>query len=384
MPYTIPIGPYHPALEEPYKISLDCQGEAVKGARIEIGFSFRSIELLAQRRNYLQDLTLVERVCGICSGVHTMTFCMAAEKAAGLQLPPRARHIRVIVAELERLHSHLLWSGIAAEVIGFQTLFMEIFALRERVMDVLEIISGNRVHYGMNCIGGVARDIQDAGVILAAVRDVRTVLERSVVPVFAYDPTVRARAAGVGILTKEDALAYGAVGPLARASGVAADVRQDVPYAAYAELGFRMVVADGCDVNARVVVRALEMLESVRLIEEALRRLPAGPINLAGRFPLIPTGEGTARAEAPRGELFYYIASDGSDIPSRVKNPHPLFREHPHHRGHVCRAAAGGHALDPGVGGPLLLLHGQVTLAAPAFPRYLGGDTPVHVGPAAE
>jgi ech hydrogenase subunit E len=329
MPYTIPIGPYHPALEEPYKISLTCQGETVQKVEIEIGFNFRSIELLAQRRNYIQDITLVERVCGICSNAHTMTFCMAAEAIAGIDLPPRAGYIRVILAELERLHSHLLWAGVAAELIGFQTMFMEIFALRELVMDVLEAISGNRVNYAMNCIGGVNRDLTDPAAILSAVGRIRHGIQNLIIPIFTQDPTVQARTAGVGILTRADALAYGAVGPNARASGVAVDLRADLPYAAYGELGCNVVVESAGDVRARVVVRALEMLESIRLIEKALQTLPGGPIRAASRYPLIPVGEATARIEAPRGEAFYYLASDGSDIPRRVKIRTPTFMNMP-------------------------------------------------------
>lgn len=325
MPYRIPIGPFHPALEEPYKLGVSCTGETIRGVAIEIGFSFRSIELLAQRRNYIQGLTLVERVCGICSGVHTLTFCMAAESLAGIHVPERARSIRVIIAELERLHSHLLWAGIAAEDLGFQSLFMESFASRERVMDVLELISGNRVHYAMNCIGGVNRDLRDPDAVLAAVRGTRQGLERDIVGVLTADPTVRARTEGVGLLSRQQALAFGVVGPTARASGLDLDVRRDQPYAAYGELGVRVVTAEAGDVQARIAVRALEMLESIRLIEEALRGLPPGPTRAATGFPVIPPGEVTARSEAPRGELFYYLASDGSDTPSRVKIRTPTF-----------------------------------------------------------
>ncbi|NMB88447.1 MAG: hydroxyacid dehydrogenase [Chloroflexi bacterium] len=329
MPYTIPIGPYHPALEEPYKINITCQGEIVQDVDIVIGFNFRSIELLAQRRNYLQDLTLVERVCGICSNVHTLTFCMAAEAIAGIELPARAAYIRVIVAELERLHSHLLWSGVAAELIGFQTMFMEIFALRERVMDTLEAISGNRVNYAMNCIGGVNRDLTDPDGILSAVQDIQSGIQRLVIPIFTTDRTVQARTAGVGVLTREDALAYGTVGPTARASGVGNDLRSDLPYAAYGELDFKPVVEQAGDVQARVVVRALEMLESIRLIETALHKLPAGPLKANPGFPSLIPGEATARAEAPRGEVMYYVRSDGSDIPQRVKIRTPTYMNMP-------------------------------------------------------
>ena len=325
MPYRIPIGPFHPALEEPYKLRVSCKGETIDAVAIEIGFSFRAIELLAQRRNYVQGLILVEHVCGLCSNVHALTYAMAAEALAGIQVPDRARYIRVIVAELERLHSHLLWSGVAAEDMGFQTMFMEVFALRERVMDVLELISGNRVHYAMNCIGGVTRDLEDVEATVAAVRETRRRLEEDVVPVFTKNLTARARTVGVGVLTSEEAVRRGVVGPTARASGVDADVRRDMPYAAYDELGVQVVTASEGDVRARLVVRALEMVESVRLIEKALGRLPGGPIRAADGFPIVPPGETTARAEAPRGELFYYLQSDGSDTPRRVKIRTPSF-----------------------------------------------------------
>ncbi len=326
MPYTIPIGPYHPSMEEPYKISVTCQGEVIRGISVDIGFSFRSIELLAQRRNYIQDLVLVERVCGICSGVHTMTFAMAAESLLGIEVPARAQYIRLIISELERLHSHLLWAGIGAEDIGFQTMFMEIFSLRERVMDVLEAISGNRVHYAMNCIGGVNSDLTDPDGLRSAMREIHLKLEQVVLPVFAHNPTVRARMVGVGNLSKEDAQLYGVVGPFARASGLNTDIRSEQPYLAYAELGFKPVIEHGGDVFARVMVRALEMLESVRLIEQALQALPSGPLCApGGPFTVVPPGEVTVRTEAPRGELLYYLQADGTDHPARVKIRTPSY-----------------------------------------------------------
>jgi ech hydrogenase subunit E len=325
MPYTIPVGPYHPALEEPYKLNVSCKGEVIQNVEIEIGFSFRSIELLAQRRNYIQDITLVERVCGICSCVHTMAFCQTAEKIAGIEVPARAKYIRLIMVELERLHSHLLWSGVGAEVMGFQTLFMEAFQLRERVMDLFELLSGNRVHYAANCLGGVNFDIPDPSKIREVVGTIRSTLQNLIVPAFMESKTVKARSAGVGILTREDALRYGTVGPIARASGLKMDVRADSPYLPYQELGFKMITAEECDVRARIVVRALEMLESVRLIEAALDNLPVGRLCISDPFPVIPVGEATGCAEAPRGELFYYIESDGSDIPRRVKIRTPSY-----------------------------------------------------------
>ncbi len=325
---VIPVGPYHPALEEPYKIDLECDGESIVGAGIQVGFNFRAIEWLAERKNYTQDLALVERVCGICSNVHTLTFSNALENLSGLEVPERARYIRVIVAEAERLHSHLLWAGVACELIGFQTLFMTCFSLREQVMDVLEAISGNRVNYAMNRPGGVNRDIADPGSVLAAAGRIRSVTSEQLIPVLTGDRTVRARCRGVGVLTRDDAVSLGALGPTARASGLPQDMRRAAPYEIYDRLDFEVPVLSDGDVLARVVVRALEIVESCRIIEQAVESMPAGPVQ-NGDFPAIPPGEACARIEGPRGEVFYYVASDGSDVPTRVRIRTPTFHNMP-------------------------------------------------------
>ncbi|MEI2387667.1 nickel-dependent hydrogenase large subunit [Breoghania sp. JC706] len=325
MPYQIPIGPFHPALEEPYKLSFNCVADTVDKVSVDVGFSFRGIEILAQKREWLPAITLVERVCGICSNVHATSFCMAAERIAGIEIPKRAQYIRTIMGELERMHSHLLWAGLAAEFMGYETAFMEVFNLRETIMDMLESISGNRVNYGMNRIGGVNRDIPDPLQYVSTLETAAKTLEKVVIPAFMDNPTARSRMGGVGILTKEDAIAWGTVGPVARASGLAIDVRSDLPYLAYEELGFRIVTQESCDVQARVVVRALELLESIRLIIAALKGLPAGPLRAFEGLPTIPAGEATTYCEAPRGEVFYYVASDGSDKPARVRIRTPSF-----------------------------------------------------------
>lgn len=325
---VIPVGPYHPALEEPYKIELECEGEMVLDAIIHVGFNFRAIEWLAERKNYTKDLALVERVCGICSNVHTLTFSRALENLSGLEVPERARYIRVIVAEAERLHSHLLWAGIACELMGFQTLFMTCFALREKIMDVLEAISGNRVNYAMNRPGGVNRDLGDPAGVLVAVQQIAAVTNKQLIPVLTSDRTVRARCFGVGILTRDDAIAFGALGPTARASGLPQDLRKAAPYEVYDRLDFEVPVMSDGDVLARVIVRAREIVESCRIIEQAVESMPAGPIQ-NGEFPAIPAGEACARIEAPRGELLYYVASDGSDVPTRVRIRTPTFQNMP-------------------------------------------------------
>lgn len=327
MSYRIPIGPYHIALEEPYKIEVDCEGETVTDAHLKVGFNFRGIEWLARKKNITQTIALLERVCGICSNVHSMTLCMAYEQIGSIEVPARARYIRVIMAELERLHSHLLWAGTAAELIGFETLFMQFYRLREKVMDTLEAISGNRVNYSMNRIGGVNRDMQHP-VVLDTVRDIREVVANSLIPICTTDSTVAARCRGVGILSRADAIAYGVVGPVARASGVDTDLRRDHPYMAYGDLEFSVITRTEGDVMARVVVRALEILESCRIVEQALERMPSGPLHV-GDIYTVPPGEAIARVEAPRGEVFYYVASDGTDKPARVKVRTPTFMNIP-------------------------------------------------------
>jgi len=325
--YSIPIGPYHPALEEPYKLEVVCDGETVRDATMHIGFNFRGIEYLAERKNYIQGITLVERVCGICSNVHAMSYCQAVEKIMETEVPERALYIRSILAELERLHSHFLWAGVAAKLIGFKTVFMACFTLREKVMDALSSISGNRVNYGMNRVGGVNRDIADPAAVLSILAEIENAIQRTIIPIFLHDKTVASRCKGVGILTQEQALAMGAVGPQARASGIPQDIRKSAPYAAYDRFDFNVPVETAGDVQARLVVHALEMIESCNIIRQAVTTLPEGPFQTstpAGKFK-VPAGTAISRAEAPRGEVLYLITSNGTDIPARVRVRTPTF-----------------------------------------------------------
>jgi Ni,Fe-hydrogenase III large subunit len=326
MSYKIPMGPYHPALEEPYKLDLICDGETVRDAKLHIGFNFRGIERLAETRNYIQVIALMERVCGICSNIHTLTLCQAMEQLTGLTPPPRAQYIRVIMAELERLHSHVLWAGIAAKLMGFKTMFMTCFEIREKVMDVLQAISGNRVNYSMNRIGGVNRDIDDPLSILAMVEQLEREMVRTVIPIFTTSTTARSRCAGVGVLTCEKALSCGVVGPVARASGVAQDLRRAAPYAAYAEMEFDVPVQQDGDVRARLLVRALEIMESCRILRQALVKLPPGELNAGEDKLVFTTGTATSRVEAPRGEVMYSVSwKEGSRNPARVHVRTPTF-----------------------------------------------------------
>ena len=234
MSYIVPIGPYHPALEEPLHARLYTDGEVISNAEVFIGYNHRGIEKLAQQKNFIQTLVMVERVCGICSHSHALTYALSLENIANMNVPKRGQYIRVIVEELERLHSHYLWLGIALHLIGHDSLFMHCWDQREVIMDILEEISGNRVNYGMVTIGGSRRDIDDDK--RRHVLEMLDTIEQGMLrlrDILLTDKTVALRTKGVGVLTTEDALRIGAVGPHARASNVAVDVRKDAPYCCY-------------------------------------------------------------------------------------------------------------------------------------------------------
>ena len=317
--FKIPIGPQHPALKEPEGFSVALKGEKILGVDIRLGYNHRGIEKAAEERTYIQDIYLIERVCGICSHSHSTCFVQAVEEIAGLAVPKRALYIRTIIAELERIHSHLLWLGVAGHEIGFDTLLMYSWRDREVVMDILAAITGNRVNYGMNTIGGVRRDIspEQSQDILKGL-DILEERTKYYIEVATEETTIIKRLSGVGVLSREDVLLLDAVGPTARASGVKRDVRADDPYAAYGELDFNVITDDRCDVYGRTVVRVKELLESCKIIRQALKNLPEGPITVKAPRK-IPAGEALSRYEAPRGEDVHYVRANGTEKPERVK-----------------------------------------------------------------
>jgi membrane-bound hydrogenase subunit alpha len=314
----IPIGPIHPALEEPLHFSFTVDGENVIGVDFRLGYNHRGIEKLMESKDFNQGNYLVEHICGICSFTHSCCYVQNVEKVGNVDVPKRATYVRTIIAEMERVHSHLLWAGIAGEEIGHKSLFMYAWKARELIMDSLEEITGNRVNHGINRVGGVRYDIapKQAGNLatrLAKLVEHTAYLEK----VFLNDPIIERRVAGVGVLTKSEAQSLGAVGPTARASGVDIDVRRDDPYFAYGELDFDVITWDSGDVLGRTAVRILELKESIHIIEQALRQMPEGSFrNDAWK---IPKGEAISRTEAPRGEDLHYLRTDGGNKPARYK-----------------------------------------------------------------
>jgi len=323
----IPIGPYHPLQEEPELFRLYCEGEIVKDIEWETGYNHRGIEKINESKTFDQVFFVVERVCGICSTSHPFAFANAMEEIAKTEIPDRAKYIRTIIGELERLHSHLLWVGLAGHFLGYNTVFMWAWKYREIVLELFEKITGNRNNYAMFRIGGVRRDIPNSYIpeikkLLDTLKPKADLLTGAVMD----DPVIHARTKNIGILTKEDIRNFGAVGPTARASGVAIDVRKDDPYAAYPLVNWKVITSEGCDVFAKAEVRLLEIYESISIIEQCLAKmelLKEGDI--VTMVKNIPEGMGFGRAEAPRGEVFHFVKSDGSNSPVRHKIRAPSY-----------------------------------------------------------
>jgi ech hydrogenase subunit E len=317
--FTVPIGPQHPALKEPGHFLFSVDGEIVTDAKIRLGYAHRGIEKFAEQRNWVQNLYLMERICGICSHIHASTYCMSVEQLAGVEIPPRAQVIRTLIAEIERIHSHFLWMGVAAHEAGFDTLFMYSWRDRETIMDLLETITGNRVNYSANLLGGVKCDI-NAEIEDSILKGLEFLEERThhYLDIVSSDAVFLQRTRGVGVMTRGQAEVLGAVGPTARASGVGRDIRIEAPYGAYKMFPVNIVLEKNGDLEARYIVRVKELFESYRLIREMLKNLPEG--ELVARIPRrIKPGEAITRVEAPRGELFYFVKSNGTDTPERVK-----------------------------------------------------------------
>lgn len=316
---NIPIGPQHPALKEPESFLITLRGERITDVNIKIGYNHRGIEKGCEKRNYIQAMYLIERVCGICSHAHSSCFIQAVEEIAGLAIPRRAKYIRTIIGELERIHSHLLWLGVAGHEIGFDTLLMYTWRDREIVMDILAEITGNRVNYGINAIGGVRRDLSKEHIeTIVKAMDILEERTKYYIQVAKEEVTMLERLSNVGVLSHDDAVRLGAIGPTGRASNIPNDVRWDDPYAAYDEINFKVITDDHCDVYGRTLVRVQELMEAYNIIRQAVKNIPDGDIAVKAPRKM-PVGEAISRVEAPRGEDVHYVKSNGTEYPDRVK-----------------------------------------------------------------
>ena len=325
---VVPFGPFHPTLDEPEHFRLYVDGEIVRGCEYRGFMVHRGIEKLGDSvLTYNEIPMMAERICGICGCVHNVAYAQAVERAAAIEPETRAKFIRTIMLEVERLHSHLLWTGLASHILGFDTLFMQSFRIREPLMWIAEKISGNRKTYALCVIGGVRWDITPP--LQAELRAVLDKLESEWIPVvnaIKGDRNVQARTRGVGVASRELVKNAGLVGPMARASGVGIDARRDHPYAAYEECEFDVIVEEGCDVWSRVLVRVLEVFESIRIIRQCLDKMPEGP--LAPRIAdELPAGRiGLSSVEAPRGESHHFVITGEDNRPRRWRVRAPTYQ----------------------------------------------------------
>jgi len=324
-PLRIPLGPVHPALKEPISFRVTVRKEEIVDVDVQLGHVHRGIESLAESRNLIQTLYLVERICGICSHSHTTCFTQALEEIGGIKPSWRALYLRTLIFELERMHSHLFLLGIMAYEIGFDTLFMFTWHARENVLDLFEEITGNRIHHSMNTIGGVRWDLSLH--MVEKINDSLKEMEKSIkyIEEVFQDKTVEERLCGVGVLGYNEARELCVVGPTARGSGVSMDIRRDYPYAAYSELkeSFSVVLRNSADACARTEVRIFELFESINIIRTILDKLPNGAIStgisVLKLMSKIPEGETVSIVEAPRGELLYFVKTNGKEGLLRLK-----------------------------------------------------------------
>lgn len=319
MSSVIELGPQQLALEEPMYFRVKLEGDRVAGLDVQPGQVHRGMEHLVMRRNLYQNITLLERLCSLCSNSHPSTFCSAVEEVAGVAIPERAEYLRAVADEIKRIASHLFCCAVQANLIGQTALFRRAMEVREIMQRSKEAIYGNRMDLAANCIGGVRYDLKpEAAMYLARQMEAMKAPLDELYLQFQNNPAIMARTAGVGVLPRQDAIECAVVGPVARACGIDYDVRKKSPYGAYDRLAFSTSLQQAGDVRARNLVRLAEARQSVSLIEQCLAGLAPGPV-CADCLPEIPAGEAVAKSEAPRGELVYYLRTDGTDFPLRLK-----------------------------------------------------------------
>jgi len=323
----IPFGPQHPVLPEPIHLDLVLEDETVVQAIPSIGFIHRGLELLCKRKTFQDMVFVAERICGICSFIHGMGYSQGVEHIMNLEIPKRAEYLRVFWGELSRIHSHLLWLGLAADAIGYESLFMHVWRVREKVLNIFEETTGGRVIFGACKVGGVRKDIDHetlqrlAKELVEIEKDYKTLAD-----VFEKDYTVSHRWKDVGYISKEDAYKLGAVGPTLRASGVAEDARV-LKYGAFEDLEFEPIVETAGDCHARTMVRIKEVFQSFDLMHQAVDKMPAGEIDV--KVKGFPEGEFFSRVEQPRGEVIYYIKGNGTKFLDRFRVRTPTFANIP-------------------------------------------------------
>jgi len=319
MSKKIAIGPFHPELEESIYFKIQANNDkVVTNVELINGFIHRGIEALTTQKNFMQNLILTERVCSLCSNSHPFAYALAVEKIAGVKVPPRAEALRVVAEEVKRAASNLFNLAMMSHLIHHHDLMRETMQTRELMQDLKEIIWGNRMDMSANTLTGVKYDLDDEKIelMLKIIEKFEPKL-KLLIEQYENDEMVKNRTVGVGILSKEDAQKLGVTGPVARGSGINNDVRVKAPYALYKELKPKVTLRDTGDVHARAMCRLGDIAEAVRMIKDVVSNLPKGAV-ICEKRPHIPAGEATVRIEAPRGELIYYLKTDGTQKPVRM------------------------------------------------------------------
>jgi NADH-quinone oxidoreductase subunit D len=325
---TINMGPQHPSTHGVFRMVLTLDGETVVACRPVMGYLHRSVEKLAESRTYLQDIIFTDRLDYLAPMTTNLPYAMATERLANIQVPERAEYIRVIMCELQRFASHCVAIGTFASDAGaFFTPMMYTFRERERILDVFDQACGARMTVSYIRYGGVARDITDESV--AVIRGFVDDIERNVDEFEAMLTTneiFKARTQQIGVLPAEEAIAYSITGPMLRGSGVSYDVRRAEPYSVYDRFEFDIPTRQSGDCYDRYMVRVAEMRQSRQILQQALRDLPKGPT--MGKIPKVfrpPKGSAYARTESPKGEIGFYVESDGKTEPYRFHIRAPSF-----------------------------------------------------------
>jgi NADH-quinone oxidoreductase subunit D len=322
------MGPQHPSTHGVLRLIVTLDGENVVDVQPDIGYLHSSVEKMMEARTYLQNIALVDRGMDYLSAMaNEEVWVLATERLAKIEVPERARYIRTIMLELQRISSHLIWVGTFGIDLGAFTAFLWAMRERERIMDLFESSTGGRLHHVYFRIGGVNEDLPEGWTHhCLEFCDYFTDRLPEYDDLLTGNPIFLARTQGVGVLAKEKAIAMGASGPVARASGLDYDVRKAHPYEMYDRMEFDIPVRSEGDCFARYLVRMEEMRQSIRIIRQCIEQLPVGEIRSKVQVALkVPKGEVYARTESPRGDLGIYLVADGSDKPYRVKIRAPAF-----------------------------------------------------------
>lgn len=328
MEFMVNMGPQHPSTHGVFKLVLELDGETVVDAEPVIGYLHRGVEKISENRTYEQVLPLTDRLDYVNAMGNNLAYVMAVEHAAGIEVPPRAQAIRVIMAELNRIASHLISYGTQGLEVGSHTVFLYCFREREHILDLFEKASGGRLTYSYFRFGGVSRDLPGGWVdeARAFIRDFYEKLREYEV-LLLENPIYKTRARGIGRLDRDTAINYGASGPVLRSTGFDWDLRRVSPYLIYSELDFEVPTTTDGDVWDRAYIRFEEMRQSARIVEQVLDNLPGGPVlEREARYIVIEKGKRSYFAvESPKGELGFYIVSDGTEKPYRLKIRSPAF-----------------------------------------------------------